>query len=376
MKLTIPHNDPTLTTYEIITDDGARMSGGSQSYRMIHLNGAIVPCAFIGGIGTEPEYRREGLVRKIVTEMAAESDRRVVPVTILHPFSFAYYRKFGFERVADHRVLEFPMSALDVFPRYPSLVRCLGIEHHQTLADLYNAFATERNLLPIRGAAYPFPTGDGARRVYLSRDENGNPDGYIILELEKYFSVNRMVSVNLHIREMVFTSPTALDHLFGFMRMFEGELDTVKIHDCGMMPEVELRLRHYMHTHITVIPDIMARINDVAAVLSAVHYPEAPGHFTVKSAEPTGTPWMAHAAKTTGVWHVDYEHGRGAVTHLPDNADYDLAADIPALTQLIFGFESHGYETARYTHGIDFRTHATDFFRAFGARPGGVFEHF
>ncbi len=376
MNLYISHNDPVCTVCQMLSENGTRVSSGSQSYRTVHLSGAILPCAFIGGIATEPEHRREGLVRQIVTEMAAESDRRNIPLTVLHPFSFAYYRKFGFERVADHRVLEFPMTALDVFPRCPNLIPCRGTEHRATLASLYNTFAENRNLLPIRGEEHPYPTGEGDEKVYLTQDADGHPDGYIIYDTEKHFCVNRMVSVNLHVREMVFTSPAALDRLFGFLRMFEGELDSVKIHDCGMMPEVELRLRHYMHTKITVIPDIMARINDVAAVLSAVHYPMTPGHFTVKTTEPVGTPWAAHAHKTTGTFRVDYADGHGTVTRLANGADFDFAANIPAFTQLLFGFVPGGYASACYTPGTAFRTSAGDFFRAFPCRPGGIFEHF
>ncbi len=365
---------PHHSSYTVVTSDGARMSGGSQSYGKIHLNGAILPCAFIGGIGTEPEYRRGGLVRKIITAMAEEADRREIPLSILHPFSFAYYRAFGFERVADHRVLEFPMSALNVFPRYPDLVRARESDR-STLAALYNAFSEGRNLLPVRGEGYPFPVGDD-RRTYISRDENGTPDGYVTLDTENYFSVNRMVSVNLHVRELVFLSPAALDRLLGFLRMYEGELDTVCLHDCGMMPEVELRLRHYMHTTVTVLPDLMARINDVSAVLSAVTYPDTPGSFTVRVTEPAGTPWSSLSHKTAGTFRVDYAGGRGTVTRLSEGADYDLAADIPALTQLIFGYESGGYAIARYTHGVAFHSEAPDFFRAFPKRPGGIFEHF
>ncbi len=376
MKLHIQPTSPASTAYEFRTPDGARASGGSQSFRTVHLHGALLPCAFIGGIGTVPEHRRGGLVREMVTAMAAESDRRSVPLTLLHPFSFAYYRKFGFERVADHRVLEFPMSALDVFPRCPDLVPCRGTAYAETLSALYNTFAKGRNLLPSRGPDHPYPDGSGPAKVYLSCDGEGKPDGYILYDMEKYFWVNRMVSVNLHVRELVFTTPAALDRLFGFMRMFEGELDTVMIHDCAMMPEVELRLRHYMHTKITVIPDLMARVNDVAAVLTAIRYPVAPGSFTVRTTEPDGTPWSPLAHKTTGTFRVDYADGRGRVTRLEDTADYDLAADIPAFTQLIFGYESCGYETARYTPGTEFRTPAADFFRAFPRLPGGVFEHF
>ncbi len=376
MKLHIQQNEPFSTHYACVTDDGVEMSHGGQGYRVIHLNGANLPAAFIGGIGTQPEYRREGLVRRIVTEMAEEADRRAIPVSVLHPFSFAYYRKFGFERVADHRVLEFPMTALNVFERNSDLRRATGTDH-DTLAALYNAFAEGRNLMPVRGAGHPFPTApDGSARTYITHDKTGTPDGYITVEGEKYYSINRMISVNLHVYEMVFLSPAALDRLFGFLRMYEGELETVKIHDCGMCPEVELCLRHYMHTTITVIPDLMARINDVEAVLSAMRYPTEAGHFTVRSVETPGSPWANLSHKTSGVFVVDYADGAGTVTRLPDNTPADLTADIGALTQLIFGYESCGYEVARYTPGVTFHTSAADFFRAFPRRPGGVFEHF
>ncbi len=376
MNLLTRHNDTHHTQYACENDQGVEMSHGGQGYRTIHLHGATLPAAFIGGIGTEPEFRREGLVRKIVTAMAEEADRRAVPLSVLHPFSFAYYRKFGFERVADHRVLEFPMTALNIFPRNPDLSRATDADR-PTLAALYNAFSEERNLLPVRGDGHPFPTApDAPVRAYITHDETGTPDGYVTVEKENYYSVNRMVSVNLHVYEMVFLSPAALDRLLGFLRMYEGELDSVKLHDCGMSPEIELRLRHYMHTTVTVIPDLMARINDVEAVLAAIRYPTEPGHFTVHSTETPGSPWSALAHKTTGVFHVDYADGVGRVTRLADDAPADLTADIGALTQLIFGYESCGYDTARYTPGVTFHTTAPDFFRAFPRRPGGIFEHF
>ncbi len=376
MSVQIRHNDPFHTQYACETENGIDMSHGGQGYRVIHLHGAKLPAAFIGGIGTEPEYRRAGLVREIVTAMAEEADRREIPLSVLHPFSFAYYRKFGFERVADHRVLEFPMSALNIFDRNPHLVRAADADR-STLASLYNTFAEKRNLLPVRSANHPFPTApDSSVRAYITHDDSGAPDGYVTVEKEKYYSVNRMVSVNLHVYEMVFLSPAALDRLFGFLRMYEGELDSVKIHDCAMSPEVELRLRHYMHTTITVIPDLMARINDVAAVLAAVRYPDEAGHFTVSTTETPGSPWSALSHKTTGVFRVDYQNGVGTVTRLSDDAPADLTADIGALTQLIFGYESCGYDTARYTPGVTFQNSAPDFFRAFPRRPSGVFEHF
>ena len=358
-----------------VNENGERMSSGGLKIRPIHFAGKEILCGAVGGVGTEPEYRRGGLVREIFTEMAAECDRRAIPLTILHPFSFAYYRNFGFERVADHRVLEFPITALNFVPRYPDLIRCTGDTHNAELAEVYNTFAQNGRHLIFKRSPDHFPTEDGRKKVYLSRDGEGRPDGYIILEIENYFSVNRMVSVNLHIHELIALTDEAMTKLFGFIRMFEGEMETVKMENIAMIPEVELRLRHYMHTSITILPDIMARINDVKLFFESVPYPAEAGSFTVKTTEPSRSPWSGD--KTNGVWRVDYKDGAATVEKLPDDtADYDFAADIPALTQLVFGYDSYGYDYARHTENTVWHTPAEAFFRAFPRRPAGIFEHF
>ena len=362
------------TLFSANTPEGISMSRGSLVFREAHFAGRPLLCGTVGGVGTDPEYRRGGLVREIFSEMAKECARREIPLTILHPFSFAYYRSFGFERVGDHRVLEFPITALNFAPRYPDLIPCRGPERREDLSRVYNAFAADGRHLMFRRFPESFPTGSETRKFYISYDEAGNPDGYLALEIENYFSVNRMVSVNLHVHELIALTAEALLKFFGFLRMFEGEMETVKLHNVAMIPEVELRLRHYMHTRITVLPDLMARINDVKAFFEAVPYPAEAGCFTFKTEEPPKSPWSGE--RTNGVWQVRFENGVGTVTRLSDDADYDFFADIPALTQLAFGYDSYGYDTARFTEHTAWNNPAPDFFRAFPRRPGGIFDHF
>ena len=366
---------PNMLYYQALNEAGVHMSSGVLSFRTLHFAGREMPCGGIGGINTDPEYRRGGLVREIIGEMAAECDRRSIPLTVLHPFSFAYYRSFGFERVADHRVLEFPITALNFVSRYPDLVRCTGDTHNQELLEVYSTFAKGGRHLMFERDPEHFPTKDEKKKVYLSYDKEGRPDGYLILEIENYFSVNRMVSVNLHVHELIALTDTAMDKLFGFIRMFEGEMETVKMENIAMIPEVELRLRHYMHTGITILPDIMARINDVKLFFESVPFPAEAGSFTVKTAEPPRSPWSGD--KTNGTWRVTYRNGAATVEKLPDDTeDYDFSADIPALTQLVFGYDAYTPDYARHTHGTRWRTDAEGFFRAFPRRPAGIFEHF
>lgn len=57
--------------------------------------------------------------------------------------------------------------------------------------------------------------------------------------VEKRMVVNHLESVNLHVYEQAYTSPQSLDAVLGFSGMYEGELDSVKIHNCAMCPELD-----------------------------------------------------------------------------------------------------------------------------------------
>ncbi len=356
--------------------DGERkISWGTVSFAQVHLNGALLPAAKVGGVGTEPEYRRNGLVRQFFSGAWENVEKENIPLSFLHPFSFSYYRKLGYERVSDHRILEFPMKALDFVPRYTGVVRCMAPQRAEDLAAVYNRFAEGRNIMFRRNAETAYMSAQNpSAEVYLLYGEAGEPEGYVVLDREQYYYVNRMVSVNLHVRELCFTSPEALLKLLGFLRMFEGQMDTIKIHNCAMAPELETALRHYTHTQITVIPDIMARVHDVEAVLKAVTYPQTPGCFTVRVREPEGT--GHNPAKTDGCWRVAYGKGNVSIERLSNDAPCDLDCDICAFTRLIFGFDSFGVETARYLPNTRIYTSCEDFFRAFPNRPSGLFEHF
>ncbi len=182
--------------------DHTVMSQASISARNSIYCGKYISAVTVGGLATQPNYRRNGCIRLFLDHVFSMAPDRGWVVALLHPFSFAYYRKFGFEKVSDHKVLEFPMSALNYIPRCNELVKLEDERHVGDALRIFSQFAKPRNLMLERydGTRYHSKT------VYIWYDGNGRPASYIMLRNENYYSVNRMVGVALHVDEMAYTS--------------------------------------------------------------------------------------------------------------------------------------------------------------------------
>lgn len=350
---------------EVFSDDGISMSHAGLVTADSRYCGKYVSSLLIGGIGTSPEYRRNGCVRMMLEEAFAMAPERGWVVSLLHPFSAAYYRKFGYEKISDHKIVEFPMSFLAHISRCPDLVP-YDESRLDDVLSLYEKFGEKRNIMFRRYNGSRFGT-DG-RSIYIRYGSDGKPAGYVVLRGENYYDVNRMVSVNLHVDEMVFTSPESLNDLFGFLRMYEGEFDSVKIHNCAMSPEVDNMLREYVNVKYTLVSDIMARVLDVKAILEANIYPNESGHFRVYVDDTLDF--------TRGLWEVEYAGGSAEAKKLSDSSEWDVFAPMPAFTQMIYGYEHYTADSAVYLPGVKLNRGCGDFFRAFPKKYNGLFEHF
>ena len=94
---------------ENTNDNGVCMSHmGFRTLDSVYC-GKYLKTLTISGVATSPEYRRCGCVRQMLNKLFEMAPERGWEVSFLHPFSFSYYRKFGYEKVADHKIIEFPI---------------------------------------------------------------------------------------------------------------------------------------------------------------------------------------------------------------------------------------------------------------------------
>ena len=97
INITVSYPDDRHIQMSCLTPEGKKVSGGRFRKYIANLNGARVKALAAVGIGTEPEYRRYGLVRKMLELSGEIAKNEGYLISILHPFSFAYYRKFGYD---------------------------------------------------------------------------------------------------------------------------------------------------------------------------------------------------------------------------------------------------------------------------------------
>ena len=345
-----------------VDESGNMLSHGAFKYMDSGYGGGWIRSMLAGGIGTPVHLRRGGNVRKMFEKMHADAVGEGAAVALLHPFSFAYYRKFGYEKVADHLIVRCPVRYIDFVPRV-----CNFVPYDEgklpDLIKVYNTFAKGRNILFRRFNDKYYK--DPNKQIFICY-KDGEPVSYVIISGKKDFYVNHSINRLLTVHELCYTSPDALREIFSFLRMFEGEYDDIEFANIAMCPEAELMLRNYTHTSYTIVPDIMARVLNTEKMLLANDYPTAEGEFTVRIED--------SMESVCGTYKVSFGGGDCAVKRVDGGADLTLTA--PAFARFIYGYDGVNAEIAKYMDGVQIDGNAENFFRAFPKKPCGVFEHF
>lgn len=342
-----------------------RYSVGTFRFRNTSFDGGFIKTMTAGAVATPVHLRRGGNVRKIFEFAHAMACEHDVAAAILHPFSFAYYNKFGYEKVADHLIVSAPIRYIDFVPRRCSLVPCTE-ENIGDLISVYEEFTRGRNLLFERKMPEQFGKyKDSLTYVYY----NGKKaEGYIIFNTEKVLHTNHYEEGKMSVREMVYTTPAALSELFSFIRMYEGELEDVEFLNLAMTPEIDLSLRNYTHTKYTLLPDIAAKVINTKLLLGSLALPSTEGALSVKI--PEGD------VGVRGTYLLEWGGGQSHVKQLSDIADADATVSAKALARLAYGYDVISRTSLPYLSDVEVNKNEYGFIAAFPKKACGVFEHF
>lgn len=297
-------------------------------FRIHWGNGQIVPMGGLAGVATFAETRGRGYVGALLRHALETMRERGQAVSALYPFSWAFYRRYGWEWVGEERRVTVPLREIPSFPEGKNVREVRAEDARDRLKPLYAAYARR-----YRGAFdRPDSRWEGKLKhhegrttyVYLHQPPSGTPDGYL---LWRFGSGDKPG----HVVEMAANTPEAYRGLLSMLHYFGTQHDKAS----GIFPADDPLRAYLMHWDLEtrVQPVYMGRVVDVAAAVRALKPPErmANGAVTVAVTD-------EHAPWNTGTWRIACEDGQASCA--PATGSADLSGDIQAFSQAFWGTPS------------------------------------
>ncbi|WP_143808218.1 GNAT family N-acetyltransferase, partial [Oenococcus oeni] len=93
--------------------NGSKLGSGLFSIPFeVNFHGVDYKMNGIGDVMSAPEFGGQGGAGKLMNEALFDMYKNHVTLSYLAPFSFGYYRRFGFEQVFDHTQVEIKSESL------------------------------------------------------------------------------------------------------------------------------------------------------------------------------------------------------------------------------------------------------------------------
>jgi len=311
--------------------------------------GKFIPTMTIADVSTLPEYRRRGLVRQMFTSAHQSAREYGAYISLLHPFSFDFYRKFGYEKISDTVSATFELSKIENEEGTKELV-LLNEKHYDKVLELFRKFSTDRNLMFDRYNISAFLRKKA--ETYLCFDGD-ILSGYIVIEKDTE-------KCKIIINEIVFDSTKALTALISHLACYKNEFKIAEICDIEPIPEIKVFLEKF-EAQFNSRGDLMARLLDTEGLLLSYNYPDECGTISFRVED--------DLENVKGSFKVTYGDQKCTVVRISDDDEVDISTTAPALLRLLYGCEGAIDE-------IDYKGDKSELIRLFPRRTNGLFEHF
>ena len=280
----------------------------------------------IAGVASSPEARGAGHVNALLRHALATMREQGQVISALYPFSWSFYREFGWDWVGERREITLPLEHLPKFPASRGMAeRVDGEGAKERLAATYTTFARRyrgmftseshqwKPIEPRDGRqAYAFqfpPTGEYFTWRYQADDKSGR------------------------IGHWMAWTPEGCHALLSVLHYLANQCETAEV----AVPVDTLFPHFVMHWDLktTVRPVFMGRVVDVAGALTGLPAPaSATGSLMIRI-------WDEHAPWNAGVWRVASDGSRISCERVEDTGGRMLLEmDIQAFSQAFWGTPS------------------------------------
>ena len=281
----------------------------------------------VASIATWPEFRRKGHVNKLLSHSLEVMKNNGLILSMLHPFSISFYRRFGWELTQEMRKASLSLTDIPhVSNTDGKIVRTTYSENSEALQNLYNQAAAQYGLLMKRDSFWweNRVITEGIT-IILSYDVDGRPDGYALTKLEDN---------TMHVEEIIYTSYNAWCNLISWMKNHDSMIDYIEM---ILLPnDPMLFYLHNPRVKESRQAYFMSRIVDLKAFLESYPYEKYTNscvlHLQVMDEM---APW------NDGAWTLTVTNGGGIVQygHL-GQSDVTINGSIQSFTALLLNSQT------------------------------------
>lgn len=335
----------------------------------VYIGGKIVPMGGIGGVATRADCQRKGYASALMRDSVKQMKGRGLWVSILFPFSYAYYRKFGWE-LCGHRYVyrEFAQDKVIPFEEKELVRFCEGKKEIPILAKVYTDFAKyQYNLCVMRTKETWLKKitelQNNRAQIYYVEDKN-QPIGYFICSDKPLEYGYETV-----IREYACLNETAYKAMFGFLSQLPTNVAKITLY-APYSPLLWKYFKEPFYPKTSMEPALQFRVVDVKKSLEMRGYPEEANGKVIFTLSDDCAQWNC------GPWKLELEKGNPKVTQITADEKIDFCCSIQTFSELYCGYRSA--EELALVGKLDFKNHSKlDFLnRAFFDKPTYILDFF
>ncbi len=320
-------------------DDGKLATSFSTIPFTMRANGMAMPLAGVSTVGTQPEYRRQGLVRRIHTQALSRMRDAGQPVAALWASQAAIYQRYGYAMTTVRR--HYAVDTVDI--RFhddnegDDRVERVDLDTgYAIIKAIYIEFVADRTCYLHRArdmwvdGVLEAVKEDGPTWIAVCRAEDGRATGYVVYTLRSGKVDHASRDQELKVRDLVWLDQNAYRSLWSFI----ASHDLVGRVTWNDAPADDPAFEFFMEPRLLHARDregAWFRIVDAPKALAGRGYDVTTGIAIGIEPDPL-TPW------NDGVWRLDTSaegaHARAS------NETPDIRLNAKALTSLFTGFRS------------------------------------
>lgn len=295
----------------------------------IFLHGKSIKMGGIGDVASYPEARGQGNVRNLFNETLKVMKEQKMLLSYLAPFSYRFYRKFGYELVFEERQYTIkPTEFVSLDTGDTNVRRVKWEDEKETLMSMYTQ-KHQSGIGPVNREEWVWQEKNRwVEDLYIAlcTNESGQPDGYVTYHFKSEGTYTFVVD------ELVALSGNAEKALWQFIASHGPQFETVTYRTGAannlayLFPEPDVEQRW--------VPSMMARIVDMEAFLKEYPFKQTQNDtFLLKVTDET-------AEWNNGLFMLEVNDDGIFVNKVDENVEnvtHKMSADIQTWTQLFMG---------------------------------------